>query len=233
MSSILRITSANTARTKPTTGDTKTSFVDTDHLGWLKCDGRSLDTTAYNLLFQVIGYTFGGSGANFNLPNAQGRVIGNKGTIVDACDPSGVPFPAGTVLGEVNHKLTIAEMPAHNHDNATGSPGANTTAAGTTSSYTHNHGGTTGNAGQAAESETVVGTVAAVHTDAIVSGSNTHNHTIASDTHTHTIASNGGDACHNNMQPTLFYGNMFVYSGVPINATTVFPMKVGLAPMLL
>ena len=216
MSSVLRSSCANTARTKPTTGDTKTSFVNTDHLGWLKCDGRSMDVTIYNLLFGVIGYTFGGSGTSFNLPDGRGRVVGNKGTIVDACDPSGVVFLPGTVTGEVNHRLTIAEMPAHNHNNAAGSPGVNTIVAGTTSAYTHDHGGTTGNAGQAAESETVVGTVAAVYSDAIVSGSGTHNHTIASDIHSHTIASNGGDACHNNMQPTIFYGNLFVYSGVPI-----------------
>jgi len=245
------MTSANTARTKPTTGDTKTSFVDTDHLGWLKCDGRSLDTTAYNLLFQVIGYTFGGSGANFNLPDAQGRVIGNKGTIVDACDPSGVAFPAGTVLGEVNHKLTIAEMPAHNHDNATGSPGANTTVAGTTSSENaHSHNYQDAYFAEAGGPST--GPLVAGHAGAAIDVDNHFYYRktnggytqdpndattqIATSTvaaHTHTIASNGGDACHNNMQPTLFYGNMFVYSGVPINAMTVFPMKVGLAPMLL
>ena len=246
MSSVLRMSSANTARTKPTTGDTKSSFVEADHLGWLKCDGRSVDTTMYNLLFQVIGYTFGGSGASFNLPNAQGRVIGNKGTIVDACNPSGVAFPAGTVTGEVTHKLTIAEMPAHNHNNAAGSPGANTTAAGTTSSYTHSHGdntssythshgGTTGNGGNSAESEIV-----SIGIGANVSGSGTHNHSIAddthshtitSDTHTHTIASNGGDQCHNNMQPTLFYGNMFIYSGIPMKGT--FPFTTGVSPVLI
>lgn len=239
MTSTLRVSSANTIRTKPTTGDTKTTFISVDHIGWLKCDGRALDTTQYNLLFQVIGYTFGGSGATFNLPNGQGRVIGNTGTIIDACNPSGVAFPAGTVIGEVTHKLTVAEMPAHNHNDSTGSIGANTTAAGTTSSYTHNHGsttssythnhgGTTGDGGNAPESE---GVMSGINT-ATVSGSgthnhsissDTHNHTITSDTHTHTIASNGGDACHNNMQPTLFYGNLFVYSGIPINGVPFAP----------
>ena len=247
MSSILRMSSANTARTKPTTGDTKSSFVEADHLGWLKCDGRGVDTTMYNLLFQVIGYTFGGSGATFNLPNAQGRVIGNKGTIVDACNPSGVAFPAGTVTGEVTHKLTIAEMPAHNHNDAAGSPGANTTAAGTTSSYTHDHGtntssythshgGTTGEAGSAAESEGVTSgintaSVAGSNTHSHSIASDTHSHTITSDTHTHTIASNGGDQCHNNMQPTLFYGNTFIYSGTPMKGT--FPFTIGVSPVLI
>lgn len=227
MTSVLRRTSATTARTKPTTGDTKSSFVDTDHLGWLKCDGRGLDKTAYNLLFGVIGYTFGGSGSTFNLPDGRGRVVGNKGTVVDACNPGGVAFPSGWRDGEVTHRLTIAEMPAHNHNNATGSPGANTTADGTTSSYTHNHGGTTGEGGNRIESENVNN----VLTGANVSGEGTHTHSIASDTHSHTIASNGGDACHNNMQPTLFYGNMFIYGGIMLN--DVYPYDTRPAPVLI
>jgi microcystin-dependent protein len=31
--------------------------------------------------------------------------------------------------------------------------------------------------------------------------------------HQHSIATQGGDDPHNNMQPTLFIGNMFIYSG--------------------
>lgn len=229
--------SANTARTKPVTGDTKTSFVNEDHLGWFKCDGRSLDTTTFNLLFQVIGYTFGGSGASFNLPNAQGRVIGNRGTIVDACNPSGVAFLSGTVTGEVTHKLTIAEMPAHNHNSATVSPGANTTAVGTTSSsttgITHNANGPTG-----------YGLIYQDGNDTMNASVNSSNEpnlftsstalVLSDPAHTHTIASNGGDQCHNNMQPTLFYGNMFIYSGVPFKTGTfTFPYTTGVSPVLI
>ena len=233
MSSVLRISSANTVRTKPTTGDTKTSFVDVDHLGWLKCDGRGVDTTLYNLLFQVIGYTFGGSGSTFNLPNAQGRVIGNKGTIVDACDPSGVAFPSGTVTGEVKHKLTIAEMPAHNHNNAAGSPGVDTTAAGTTSSsttgITHNANGPPGYGLIFQDGHSTLN--AAVNDGSEPNLFTTSTALVLTDpTHSHTIASNGGDACHNNMQPTLFYGNMFVYCGIPMVGT--FPFTNGVSPPL-
>ena len=42
--------------------------------GWLVCDGRSLAKADYSDLFDVIGYTYGGSGANFNIPNLKGRV---------------------------------------------------------------------------------------------------------------------------------------------------------------
>ena len=118
MTSVLTRSSALTARTRPVTGDVKMSFTNEDHMGWMRCDGRGLDKTMYNLLFQVIAYTFGGSGATFNLPDMRGRVTGSVGTIVEACDTTS--FAPGTVTGEVKHKLLISEMPSHDHDFSTG-----------------------------------------------------------------------------------------------------------------
>jgi microcystin-dependent protein len=232
MTSTLRTNAALTARNKPLTGDTKSSFVLDDHLGWLKCDGRLLDRTAYNLLFQVIGTTFGTTGAtNFKLPNLQGRVMGSSGQVTDDASVTQT-FAPGTSQGEIAHKLIQLEMPSHNHDTAGAQVNLPTgTTAGNTSSYTHDHGGSTGNAGSAAESETVIGSVAAINTTAIVAGSGTHSHTIASDTHSHTIKSNGGDGFHNNIQPTLFYGNTFVYSGIPTMGS--YPYTTGKNPVLI
>lgn len=51
--------------------------------GWLMCDGRQLATADYPNLFAVIGYTYGGSGANFNIPDYRGRFarfMDNMGT---------------------------------------------------------------------------------------------------------------------------------------------------------
>jgi microcystin-dependent protein len=77
-------------------------FTATPPANWLICDGSSLPITApYDKLFAVIGYAWGGSGANFNLPP-----LVNK-------------FPYGGNLtgqgGEANHTLTPAEMPVHAH----------------------------------------------------------------------------------------------------------------------
>lgn len=36
--------------------------------GWLACNGASYTTSIYPTLYAVIGYTFGGSGVNFNVP---------------------------------------------------------------------------------------------------------------------------------------------------------------------
>lgn len=48
--------------------------------GFLIADGRSLKKSEYSELFDVIGYTYGGSGDNFNLPNfADGKFMRGTG----------------------------------------------------------------------------------------------------------------------------------------------------------
>ena len=42
---------------------------------YLLCDGRSLNKNSYPDLFTVIGYRYGGSGDNFNLPDFRNRYI--------------------------------------------------------------------------------------------------------------------------------------------------------------
>ena len=43
--------------------------------GWIKANGASLSTTTYSKLFGAIGYTFGGSGGSFNVPDLRGEFI--------------------------------------------------------------------------------------------------------------------------------------------------------------
>lgn len=43
--------------------------------GWLLCDGASVTVVRYSSLFKVIGYTYGGSGANFTLPTVTDHII--------------------------------------------------------------------------------------------------------------------------------------------------------------
>lgn len=42
---------------------------------FLECDGASLATATYPALFAVLGYTYGGSGATFNLPDFRGEFL--------------------------------------------------------------------------------------------------------------------------------------------------------------
>jgi microcystin-dependent protein len=71
---------------------------------WLLCQGQSLATATYPALFAVIGYTFGGSGANFNLPPALNRF------------PIGAGSNAlGATGGAATAALATANLPSHTH----------------------------------------------------------------------------------------------------------------------
>lgn len=72
---------------------------------WLLCQGQSLSTTTYAALFAVLGYTYGGSGASFNLPNLQVAFpIG-----------SGTGMALGAIGGASSTVLSAAQLPAHTH----------------------------------------------------------------------------------------------------------------------
>jgi hypothetical protein len=44
-------------------------------VGWMMCDGAAISTTTFSLLFSKIGYTYGGSGNFFRLPDLRGEFI--------------------------------------------------------------------------------------------------------------------------------------------------------------
>jgi microcystin-dependent protein len=200
MTSVMRKTSAFMAHQKPTVGDTKTSFVSDDHLGWLRCDGRPLPVADFGILFGVIGYTFGGSGANFNLPNAEGRVVGTSGSGVGLTTRA-----TGDLVGTETHQLTIAEMPAHAHGGLTGVSGEHTHTSNSTSSL----GLMTTNGLDTMDASVNAGNEPNLYTPSVQLVINSNGN------HQHTIASEGGNLPHNNMQPTIFMGNLFIYSGIP------------------
>ena len=75
--------------------------------GWLLCNGASVSTTTYAALFAVVGYTFGGSGASFTLPNYTNRMP--YGTTVGATGGS-----ADAVVVSHTHTATVTD-PGHVH----------------------------------------------------------------------------------------------------------------------
>jgi microcystin-dependent protein len=224
-----------TAHQRPIVGDLKMSVVNVDHLGWLTCDGRSLAVNDFLFLYNVIGYSFGGSGANFNLPNPAGRTLGVLGQGVDANPTvSTATFTLGGNYGEYNHLLTIAEIPSHNHERVYASTNLWVVGSSSLTGFAgaHNHGGTTGTVTLA---PTTVATGGVNVTDTVgytaVENSsgpaiqnfnlttsdispNPHSHTIPTQAdHRHEIWAEGGSEYHNNVQPTIGIGNMFIYSG--------------------
>ena len=67
---------------------------------YLECDGSSLAVTAYPKLFAAIGYTHGGGGASFNIPDLRGVFVRGAGTNATT-NFGGVSghTPAGGALG--------------------------------------------------------------------------------------------------------------------------------------
>lgn len=210
------------ATQQPTIGDTKFSVINQDHMGWMNCDGRLLSTAEYPLLFRVLNYSFGGSNDLFRLPDMRSRVPGAIG------QGSNLSLRTlGQYVGEETHTLTIAEMPSHNHgtnasdsvvgNNLTGIAGAHNHSI-TDNGHTHNI--TTANAGASVE-DRVGQAIDSVNEGPASTQSATTGITINSNgDHQHSIATQGGDDPHNNMQPTLFIGNMFIYSGKLFSGTS-------------
>ena len=103
-------------------------------VGWLLCQGQLLSIAQFDVLFNLIGTTYGGDGQNtFALPNLASRIPYHQG--------------AGYVLGQLGGveqvTLTQQQLPVHTHAaNATtanadqSGPAGNVWAAGTLSGYT-------------------------------------------------------------------------------------------------
>ena len=79
--------------------------------GWMFCEGQPLPISENEVLFQLIGTTYGGDGQEtFNLPNLASRVPMHMGT-----GPDGTTYQIGEMAGTESVTLTTQQIPAHNH----------------------------------------------------------------------------------------------------------------------
>src|SRR6185295_7068127 len=79
--------------------------------GWMFCEGQALPISENEVLFQLIGTTYGGDGEEtFNLPNLASRVPIHMGT-----GPDGTTYQLGEMAGTEQETLTMQQIPNHNH----------------------------------------------------------------------------------------------------------------------
>eukprot|EP01083_Nonionella_stella_P061413 160043_1 len=100
-------------------GDYKISAQSKSHGNWLLCDGSIINSTTYTMLFDVIGYRFGFVSNNpllFALPDASDHIIGAIGTKYDI----------GDRVGSETRTLSNANIPSHFHFLAYSSGTSNT-----------------------------------------------------------------------------------------------------------
>jgi microcystin-dependent protein len=178
--------------TEAAIGDYKYSARQSDFKGWMLCDGRSLDKSTFNYLYEILGNAFGATSTTFNLPDFRGRVPGAIGQGPNLSDRT-----MGTSVGTETHVLTSTEMPAHTHTGTTDA--GNVTLNNATGSVRAVGGG---------DNIDVAGAGG-------ISGGNTVSD-INANAHTHTFTTDsvGGGMAHNNMQPTIFAGNVFIFTGM-------------------
>jgi microcystin-dependent protein len=80
-------------------------------VGWLPCNGQSIPISQFDVLFAIIGTTYGGDGVQtFNVPDLRGRVPIGQGQ-----GRTLPPAVLGQMAGEDGHALIDIEMPLHSH----------------------------------------------------------------------------------------------------------------------
>lgn len=168
-----------------------TSDGTTAQLPWLACDGTVYNKSDYPYLGAILGNTFGGNGATtFGVPDLRNRVrvsVMSSGARLT----SALSNIDGTVVGSGGSTsegtiLSVNQMPSHNHGGSTGNP--------TTNPLIPN-GASNAPGGQ---------------TSGYVPTNSSNILLPYLPNHVHTISSQGGDAAHTNVQPTIVSGLTFI-----------------------
>jgi microcystin-dependent protein len=224
-----------TGRLASTSGGTPAGVISqfagsTAPAGYLLCEGQSVSTVTFADLFAAIGYTYGGSGSSFVIPNLKGRVPVGRDTAQTEFDALGETAGAKTVA------LTPGQMPSHSHSGTTGTVSSDHSHSGVTGDINQNHSHAIGGDGNHNHSYTAVQTrfsggrqagttstfqanepaasgtaFAGTHSHGgatgTVSSGHTHNFSTggisANHTHSFSTSSAGSDQAHNNLQPYI------------------------------
>jgi microcystin-dependent protein len=94
----------------PYVGEIRMAGFNFQPVGWAFCDGRSMPISEYEVLFNLLGTTYGGDGVTtFNLPDLRGRIPFHQGT------SRGNTTVIGQLSGSETVTLVPTQIPLHTH----------------------------------------------------------------------------------------------------------------------
>lgn len=101
-------------------------------VGWLPCDGRLLPIAEYEILYTLLGTTYGGDGiTTFGIPDLQGRVALHQGQL----NGNSTTYAMGQKSGTEQVAILSSQMAAHTHTVAVNSGVATLSAATTNATW--------------------------------------------------------------------------------------------------
>jgi microcystin-dependent protein len=97
--------------TQPYLGEIKLFAGNFAIAGWAFCNGQILSIAQNDILFQLIGTTYGGNGTTtFALPDLRGRVVVGQGQGASLTNRT-----IGESFGTENVTLSLPQLPSHTH----------------------------------------------------------------------------------------------------------------------
>lgn len=203
-------------------GDVKSGFQTADHAGWMKLDGRAVNTL--NATQQAVAVSLG---FTTNLPNATsaylvqestglGTVSGTNTTTLTQANLPNVNF-TGTAATAGNHSHTGTTDAAGVHAHSINDPGHSHTQWTNNDDFNNSGGNPPGFTGDSAGFATW-SNINASTTGISVNSNGNHSHNVttnANGDHTHSVSvSSGGSATPIDISPKSLVVNMFVYLGL-------------------
>lgn len=176
--------------------------------GYLLCDGRSVATATYPGLFAAIGYTHGGTGASFSLPDLRQKFVLGVAT-------SGTGNALGATGGNINHVHsgpshthgagTLASANSDNHSHTNSNVGAvgnhSHSGAGTNTTGSHSHSTSNASGSASVSTSSLRSSTSTTHGHGTSSTTGSHSHSTGSSGsgggHAHTLGSTSSTGAHN------------------------------------
>jgi len=198
-------------------GNIRSAANSTPPPNYLLCNGAGLSTAIYAALFKRIGYSYGGSGGTFYIPDLRGATTIGEGTGIYA--GATAHSRSATIVGSEVHTLITGELPAHSHNTGATVTGGNRSM-GSQSAYhyhknyhdhdfPHSHqynmasafGGDTNTDHQRYNNSLTL--TATGNATGPTGGATSVTFNSQSSFHTHPVQSSGSGGAHNTMQPSI------------------------------